>query len=162
MLAQLDAPRLGMAIILVQCLAPTSGGKVRSLRTIVGRGTPPWQSFLENQTQFYGIESQVGSTVQTGRSVTISSHEEMERVFPSQAIFIGESVFSYPILRADRITGCIYMTSTQRNHFTLPRIELIKSYVDLLVLAFEPHEFYDISAIDLGIMPDWEWQLPFL
>jgi len=41
-LKQLDAERLGMAIMVSRCLPPTSGQFVRSLLESVGRGTPHW------------------------------------------------------------------------------------------------------------------------
>src|SRR5437660_6946814 len=57
MLGHLDPDREGMAIFVAQCVPPLPGQKVRSLRRTTGRGTAPWESQMDSQTQFFGAES---------------------------------------------------------------------------------------------------------
>ena len=59
-LRRLDPERIGMAITLVQCMPPSSDGKIHSLRESIGLGTPPWQGDLELQAIFLGAESLAG------------------------------------------------------------------------------------------------------
>ncbi len=62
MLAQLDPHQIGLGIFIAKCMPPSSG-KVRSVRTILGRGTGIWRK-IEGLTSFHGIETQIGHTVQ--------------------------------------------------------------------------------------------------
>lgn len=52
---QLDPQRLGLAIIVACCMPLSTNGKVQSLRERVGRGTPPWNSSLEQQALLLGV-----------------------------------------------------------------------------------------------------------
>jgi len=54
--------------------------------------------------------------------------------------------------------GCLIFTSTQPSYFTPYREALIQNYAELMVLAFEPEEFYPPKDIQLGIMPDFDKQ----
>ena len=59
-----------------------------------------------------------------------------------------------PILHANRIAGCLLVSSTQPNYFLAPeRRALIQAYTYLMTLAFEPDEFYPPECVELSIMP---------
>src|SRR5438067_5306589 len=49
-LGQLDSNQLGMEITIAQCMPPKEDGKVRSLRERAGRGTPPWNTDIEQHS----------------------------------------------------------------------------------------------------------------
>ncbi|MBV9689707.1 MAG: hypothetical protein JO202_08335, partial [Ktedonobacteraceae bacterium] len=51
---QLDPNRMGVATIVAQCMPPPCGQPVRSLRELVGRGTPPWNRELQSKSTFLG------------------------------------------------------------------------------------------------------------
>jgi hypothetical protein len=153
LLEHLDPQQFGLIALIVQCMPPSvSGGRVRSLRKTVGRGTSPWHN-IEHTTCFLGAEAQVGRTLTTGRFTVIQSGEEKLRLFPSHYIEEIESAVTYPILLADRVAGCLGIISTRRHYFTQMRLDLIQCYVDLLALAFGEREFYPLQDINLGIMP---------
>jgi len=147
-------PRLsGLVALVAQCVPPASGRKVRSLRLIQGRGTPPWTGQVENRTQFFGAESQTGMALQSGRAVAFQSQEVKSRLFPAHHTNVEKSTAVLPIIQSDRVAGCLCLASNLPGFFSQARLDLAKSYADLLVLAFEHNEFFDLQDVELGIMP---------
>jgi hypothetical protein len=157
----LDPQQLGLVAVIAQCMPPVPGGKVRSLRKTVGRGTPPWHN-IEHSTCFLGAEGQAGRALTAGHFTAIQTQEEKLRLFPTHCMPEEESTVSFPILLADRVAGCLGITSTRRYYFTQMHLDLIQRYVDLLVLAFAEHEFYPLQDIKLGVMPPAIQQQPLL
>lgn len=161
-LVHLDPVPLGMAVAILPCVSPAEGQNVRSLREEIGRGNLPWRSLLENHAQFVGIESPPGLAVSTGHPVIVQSREEKVWQFPAHLPEWEESALAQPIMLANSTAGCLYISSTQQNYFSLARQNLIRSYAELLVLAFEQNEFYGLQAIELGVMPAYAVQKPYL
>lgn len=157
-LGQLDPNHLGLAITVVQCMPPTKEQKIRSLRERIGRGTPPWQSNLEQQAIFLGAESLAGFVVTTGYRRVIQTHEEAGGIFPAHWVDWEESAAAYPIMRGGAIAGCLLVSSTQPNYFLPLRCNLIENYAELMTLAFEVEDFFDIQHISLSAMPDYREQ----
>ena len=149
----LDPHQLGLIAVVAQCVPPMQGKKVRSLRIIQGRGNSSWANQIEQGTQFFGAESQTGMALHSGRSVVVQSQEVKSRLFPAHYTTSEKSSAVFPIAQSDRVAGCLSISSTQPNYFSQARLDLIKSYADLLVLAFEHHEFFDLQDIELRIMP---------
>jgi hypothetical protein len=161
-LEHLDPQQMGMVAVIVQCMPPpVPGGKVRSLRKTAGRGNHPWSN-IEHSTCLLGAEGQAGRALTSGRFTAIQTREEKLRLFPMHHMLEEESTVAYPVLLADRVAGCLCITSTRRNYFTQIHLDLIQNYADLLVLAFENHEFYPLQDIELGIMPPVTLQQPHL
>ncbi|HLG64289.1 MAG TPA: GAF domain-containing protein [Ktedonosporobacter sp.] len=154
----LDPRLLGLAAVIMQCVPPAQGRKVRSLRQIQGRGTPPWMGLVENRTQFLGAESQTGMALQSGRAVTVQSEEVKSRLFPIHHTNLEKSSAVFPIIQSDRVAGCLCLASSLPNFFSQARLDLAKNYADLLVLAFEHGEFFDLQDVELGIMPSIQLQ----
>jgi len=153
-LKQLDAQRLGMSIMVSRCLPPASGEEVRSLLESVGRGTPPWNSNLEQEGLLLGIESLTGYAVTTRRLVVRQRlGEEDTSRFPGYSDRWEESAVAVPIAHQGSIAGCLLVSSTQRDYFSPSHQELIQSYADLLALSFEPQAFVDPERIRLGVLP---------
>ena len=162
-LKQLDPNRVGMEVTVVQCMPPSQENKVRSLREGMGRGTPPWSRELEQRTMFLGIQSLAGYVVSSGHMRAIESRGEGEKFFPVEWVEWEESAMAYPIMRSDRVAGCFLVSCTQPNYFISPaRQTLIQNYAELLSVAFEPEAFYDLGDIDLGRMPSYTDQQPYL
>lgn len=157
-LEQLDPERKGMATILVQCMPPTKEGIVRSLREVMGRGLPPWNTDLEQQAILLGAESMAGYAVTTGRSITNQNLKQDQGLFPAYRAQWEESSTAHPILRGNLVAGCLLVSSTQPDYFSSERLSLIQSYADLLVLAFAPEEFYELERIKLSVMPQFDTQ----
>lgn len=160
-LEQLDPRRLGMAIIVAQCLPPSSGGLIRGLREVVGRGTPPWNRELEHKATLLGAESLAGYAVTTGR---LHYQEDLskEGLLPFRLAPLEESAVACPIMRNGRVAGALLVSSTQTRYFAVPQRTLIQAYADLLMLVFGPEDFYDLSSIHLGLMPPDEEQRTYL
>lgn len=154
MLAQLDPQRLGIEIVIAQCM-PARDGKVRSLRDRVGLGTPPWPGYLEEKTLFMGAESLGGYVVAHGHWVAIPDVRQPESFLPVKEAPFEVSLAAFPILLEGNIAGCILASSTQTGYFAGERLQLLDDYADLLRLAFCDMEFYPTSTIELGIMPPW-------
>lgn len=156
MLTHLDAQHKGMLILANQC-TPPSKQKVRSLRLIDGQGTPPWQHIFPT-IRFCGLESQIGYAVQTHRPIIIHTYKNNPHWQPIQEEQQEESMLTYPLIRADRIAGCLTIMSTQPYYFTDIHIDLIQHYIDLFLLAFEQADFHAFEQIALGIMPSFTLQ----
>jgi transcriptional regulator with XRE-family HTH domain len=157
-IAHLDPHQEGLLAIIAQCVPPKTGCKVRSMHMTYGRSTPAWGSVIENRILFFGAESQMGQAVGTAQPVIVNTPEVREMLFPMHDSPFDTSSLAYPLLQADRAAGCLAVASRQPHYFTQERLELIQEYAHLLVLAFEPDEFYDLQDIELGIMPSPERQ----
>ena len=159
---QLDPDGDGMLVFVAQCVPPWRGEKVRSLRMVAGRGTQPWNTYVEYHPQFFGAESLVGYAVTFSHLTIVRDDTEGQRVFPDDAIENMGSAIASPIVLASQTVGGIYIASTQLDFFQPEQVTLIQHYVELLCLAFERDEFYDLTLIELGIMPPRDVQIPLL
>jgi GAF domain-containing protein len=162
-LRQLDVENVGMAITVVRCMPPSSGGRIRSLRESLGQGTPPWEGDLEQKAIFLGAESLAGYVVTTGRPAAVDDLREEATLLPAYQTEHEVSAAAHPILYANRIAGCLLFSSTQPNYFlSSSRLLLIRGYTHLISLAFDPMEFYEPQLIQLGVMPPLEVQRKYL
>ncbi|GLV58531.1 hypothetical protein KDH_53620 [Dictyobacter sp. S3.2.2.5] len=161
-LKHLDPDLNGMLVYVAQCVPPTQGQKVRSLRMMAGNGTPPWSTYVEYHPQFFGAESLAGYAVSSGHPSTLQNRDEIQRIFPYDQIEDVRSAVAAPVLLANQTAGAIYIASTQADFFSHAHLSLIQKYVELMCLAFERQEFYLLSDISLGVMPSSEQQLPAL
>ena len=163
MLQHLDPHQIGLVIIIAKCTPPPPCRKtIRSLRHAHGRGTPPWQNVHDYHTRFYGAESQMGQAIMTGHPSILQSREERQQMFPIHGSIYDQSAAAYPILLGERVAGSLGIVSSQANYFTLTHLDLIEQYVDLLTLAFESNEFYNLQEVTLGILPSYKQQFPIL
>lgn len=157
-LKHLDPDRLGMAIIVSRCMPPSRQDKVRTLREIVGRGSPPWGSNLEQHAILLGAESLAGYAVMFGRQQV---NENLRDEHSMAAGYRGpweESAAATPIMHCGSISGSFLISSTQPHYFAPARCTLIEQYADLLALAFAPDDFYDPQRIELSLVPPAEAQ----
>ena len=115
-LGHLDPVPAGLAVSVSICMPPTSDGRVRSLREDMGRGTSPWHSHLRNRMSFLAIESPQGYAVAEGRVVVIRNSEEKRTLFPTHVVEWEESAIACPLLQADRVAGCLYLSSPLQNY----------------------------------------------
>lgn len=159
-LEQNDAERRGLSVSLVCCVLPRQGERVRSLREIGGVGSPPWPSDLGQKTIFLGAESLAGHVISTAHYGVINSREETT-FLPANWTEHEQSVAVFPIARCTRVAGCLLVSSAREHFFTPARVALLERYAHLAALIFEPSEFYDIGAINLGVMPSEKMQAPY-
>lgn len=162
MLTQLDPKRMGMEVIVAQCMPPRSDGKVHSLHERVGQGTPPWpNNYPEEKNLFLGAESLAGYAVAQGHWVATTGADQQAEVLPSKEVPnpYEVSMAAFPVVLEGNVAGCLLVSSTQIGYFTRERLQLIDNYADLVRLAFRDADFYPPSAIELGVMPHWRVQL---
>ena len=153
-LRQLDTERMGMAMTIVRCMPPSSEGKIRSLRESVGQGTPPWETDLETKGMFLGAESLAGYVVTTCHEEAVQNLSTDTTLLPAYQTEYEVSAMAVPILYANRIAGCLLLSSTQPNYFLAPeRRTLIQGYTYLITLAFELDDFYPPECVELSVMP---------
>jgi hypothetical protein len=159
-IGHLDPERAGMCIWVVRCMPPSGPqNKVRSLRESVGLGTPPWSGNLEQQAMFLGAESLAGHVVTFCRPGIIENLEEDQTIMPFTRTAFEKSVAIYPILYAGRVAGVLLVCSAERGHFVYQaRTTLLRSYADLIALAFGPEDFYAPEQIGLCVMPSQDEQ----
>ena len=161
-LSQLDPRQLGMAVFIAQCVPPRPNQKVRSLRKTLGRGTKPWSSHLELWTQFLGAESLPGYALSSGHIIVMRNPQEKEEWLPPFHASLVKSIAACPILLNDSTPGSLCIISMQPDYFSQEHLELIRNYANLLILAFDPKEFYTLNDLQLGVMPAYAVQLPYL
>ena len=161
-LKQLDPQRLGIAIIITQCMPPSQEGKIRSLRESLGRGTAPWESNLERQAVLLGAESLAGHAVTSGRLVVNQNLTDGQGVSPGYRGLWEESAVAAPIMFEGKVAGSLLISSTQPNYFLPLQQTLIQDYADLMALAFGSEQFYEIEQIELGLVPLQEVQQAYL
>lgn len=145
--------RSGITIGIAQCVPPIQGHKIRSLRITFHRSTMATEQLLEHQTLFLGVESQAGYALNAGHPSIMQNEADILRMFPAHHFVLEKSAVAYPILLSNHAAGSLYISSTQADYFSQPYLELISSYVDLMVLSFEHNDFYNLSEIELSIMP---------
>ncbi len=156
-LRQLDPQHLGMAIKIMQCVPPSSNGKVRSLRERTGKGTHPWTTNLEYDVHLLGIESLSGYAVAV-RHIVQEDDLTRDSSVPALKTAFEMSAAARPISSSGRIAGSLLASSTQTYYFSQQKIALLSAYSDLIALAFDPVDFYAPSDINLRVMPKPEKQ----
>ncbi|GCE04301.1 GAF domain-containing protein [Dictyobacter aurantiacus] len=154
----LDPQQVGLVVVLSLCVPPRSGQMIRSLRQVNARSSITDGHQLEYMTQFFGAESQTGHAASTGHPVIIQNQQEKLRLFPLHYCEHEECSVAYPILLSDQVAGTLAILCKQPDFFTQAYLDLIQNYVNLLVLAFEPDDFYAIDKLKLGIMPPRQQQ----
>ncbi len=160
-LAQLDPHTLGMAIKLIQCMPPSSDGKIRSLRERAGKGTPPWTTDLEHDVLFLGLESMSGYATEV-RHIVSDGDLRKSKTFPAFQDEHEISAAAHPIRFEGRIAGCLLASSIQADYFTQPRLNLLATFSDLIALAFDKSDFYPPQLVELRVMPRPSTQRPIL
>jgi hypothetical protein len=161
-LEQLDPNRVGIAVTVVRCMPPSAEKKIRSLRESVGRGTPPWNSNLDQQAILLGAESLAGNAVSLGRLAVNQDLSEEQSLSPGYHGQWEESAAAAPIMLEGKVSGCLLVSSSQTNYFPQSRQTLVESYADLIALAFEDADFYDPRQIELGLVPFQDIQKLYL
>lgn len=163
-LEHLDPDQLGMELLIVRCMAPAShaGNKVRSLREYVALGTPPWRTNLEERSLFLGAESLAGYAISSCHTAVIQNTNQDPSFLPAQREEHERSAAAIPIVLASHIAGCLLISSTLPDYFNQHRIAILKRYTHLLVLAFQPEDFYDPVLIELNMMPAQHLQQPYV
>ena len=162
-LEQLDPDKLGLSIWLATCM-PLSGpyNKVRSLREMMGVGTPPWPSNMEQQAMLLGAESLAGNVVTLCRPSVVQDVKKEHQPTPITITSYERSSAVYPILYAGNIAGALIVSSNQLNNFTSQaRVSLIQKYADLLALTLSSEHFFPPDKIALNVLPDQELQKPY-
>ena len=157
-LRQLDPERIGTAIRVVLCMPRASDGTIHSLRESVGLGTPPWGD-LEQEAIFLGAESLAGYAVTSLLPASIQDLADETARLPAHRAEYERSAIAMPLLYANRVAGCLLVSSTQPNYFvSSSRLALISDYTKLIALAFAPEQFYPPQSIALRMMPSFKVQ----
>jgi len=157
-LIQLDPHQQGIALTVAQCMPPSQGGKIRSLRERAGKGTYPWSEDLEHLAIFLGMESLAGYAVETRHVASIEDLRKQTQLLPAYRTEHEVSAAAQPIWLGGCIAGCLLASSTQPGHFTQQRLTLLGIFSDMLALSFDRIDFYPPKLIELRVMPALELQ----
>src|SRR5436305_6594235 len=160
-LEHLDPCQGGLSITLATCVPPRPGRKVRSLHEVGGLATPAWPRNLVRRSMFFGYESLAGYAISHEHSSVITCRDKTN-LWVIEWMNHERSVAACPILFCTRILGSLIVTSASESFFTSARLTVIEDYTRLLACIFEPEEFFDFNEIELGIMPSYACQLPYL
>ena len=160
LLLQLDLAGHEISVFIAQFVPPPPGRKVRSLRTVTGRGNTPMAATFEHQTLYFGTESQVGVAATMTHQVIIQNQDMKQRMFPLQES--SGSTAALPIVQYNCIAGCLCISCEQEEFFTPERLNLIQRYVNLLSVCINQEDFYNLEEIELRVMPTMVVQRPIL
>ena len=108
---------------------------------------------------FLGSESVAGHAVMNYRLASVDSRDSTSFTSANWTDY-EESAIASPILRQARVAGALLASSSRPHYFTLAHQSLLELYAPLVGLMFDPQEFYDPMEIMLGVMPDFEHQVP--
>ncbi|GER84748.1 hypothetical protein KTAU_33840 [Thermogemmatispora aurantia] len=163
----LDPRRQGLSLIIVRCMPPSRDGYVRSLRTALVNDSRRWQLSSQSEACFYGSESLAGHAVSMARTVIFQVPARAPLRFPTPGLepLVQDEALSAvacPIVRARRVAGCLLAVSSRLQLQAQEWLSLLHKYRNLLLLAFEPDEFYPIDLIRLYRLPPLEVQKPLL
>lgn len=149
----LDPHQLGMAITPALCMPPVDG-KIRSLREHGGRGTVPWTADLEHKSVFLGLNSLAGYVVQSARPQSVRDVKK-EKYIPvfAHPEDMEVSAAAAPIWLEGKIAGCLLAASTQIEHFTQARLDLLVNFANIFSLALNPSDFYGHHMVHLRYIP---------
>ena len=161
-LLQLDPHQQGMALTVAQCMPPSDGGKIRSLRERVGKGTYPWTEDLEHLAIFLGMESLAGYVVETRHVASVEDLRKQTQLLPAYRTEHEVSAAAQPIWLGGGIAGCLLASSTQPGHFTQQRLTLLGVFSDILALSFDRDDFYPPKLIELRVMPNLDLQRSYI
>lgn len=126
----------------VHCI---SDEKQQIVQHLYERFTLGWNPIPVNQRFLQGAESIAGETVS------------------SASVVITQTSIAVPILRAGRIGGALQFSAPkQLPNFSAEMAALMWDYADLVALALDPQEFYDVAQIKLLVMPPPNIQEPLL
>lgn len=148
-----DPQRAGIGISIARCLPPAPGGPIRSLVTDMGRGMPPWKPNMEQETQLLGAESLAGYAVHACHLVAIDDLLAPGNRVPASLGTWEKSAAAAPIIFEERIAGSLVVSSTQVGYFSPLLQQLVESYAELIALALDQEQFYDVTRIRLGLFP---------
>jgi transcriptional regulator with XRE-family HTH domain len=153
-LSQLATRQNAVEIVVAQCTPPSHNGLVRSLQEIMGGNRTDIHSTFERKRTFLGVESLAGAVLASPHKKVVQNFAD-ERYFYPRSLDIGEecSCVVCPILHANRVSGCLLVSSTTPNYFSLQKQRLIEQYAELFALAFDDKQFYPLEAIELYPMP---------
>ena len=162
-LLHLATDGVGLKITIVLCMPPREDGIIYSLRETVALGTHPWHENVEEQARFLGADTLVGYTVTTARS-----HQVRDlRVDPTFLPYLRDeheiSAAACPIMWHSHIAGCVLFSSTGVGTFEADELmNLLQVYTNLIALALAEADFYDVSLIQLRVMPTFKAQEQYL
>jgi GAF domain-containing protein len=101
-----------------------------------------------------GAESLAGYVVSRCRAQAIDDLREPHMLLPAYQTEYEVSAAAHPIMYANRVAGCLLVSSTQPKYFDSPnRLALIADYAQLIALAFTPQQFYPVEWVELQMMP---------
>jgi hypothetical protein len=158
----LDPDRLGLELVVVQCMVPGHNQKVRSLRERFGATAYSQQGISEERLVYLGADSLAGHVVTSCQFAVIQDVQNEQGFLPVRQEEQGKSLAAYSIQRSGRVAGCLLARGPHPHFFTRARQGLLQSYAHLLVLAFGQEEFYLPQDIALGVMPTLSVQRPLV
>lgn len=160
-LDRFDPAHLDMAVKLIQCVHPSPGKPVRSMRLTHMIGAfPSGRDILPVQFYLAGRESLAGQVL-TSREATLIEDTRRPNGRPRPANRWARSTIMVPLLYGTQVAGCLTVCSPLPRSFHPSQVELLQQYATLLALTLPPEAFYAPEQISLALMPSPEVQRAF-
>lgn len=150
-------------IMVAQCMSPTHTGKIRSLHEIIRESSGTRDSYTQSRSMFLGAESLAGAALTALHTKVVYNFSEERTIYP-RMLEIGEecSAIACPILYTNRVAGCLLVSSTLPNYFSLQQQQLVERCAELFALAFTHEHFYPFETLDLHPMPSEQKQQEYI
>lgn len=161
--ALLDPNRVGLMLFIAQCMPPLNS-KVQSVVIRTGRKSTDPFDLASGRYYFFGRESLSGYCISTCRTQVIQDSADPSYQIPVQlgGNFAHQaSMAALPIHRGTSVAGCLLASSSQKQHFTTARLDLLRKMANLMMLAFSDSEFHPQEDIALRLLPSIEAQEPY-
>ncbi len=153
-LVHLISEKGAIEITVAQCMPPIYLGQIRSLRAILQENSSTSDNQNQQQSVFFGADSLAGAALTSLHTKVVYDFSEERSIYP-RMLAIGEecSGIACPILYTNRVAGCLLVSSTVANYFSVHQQALIERYAELFALAFNHEQFYPFETIALHPMP---------
>ncbi len=150
-------------IMVAQCMPPARTGKIHSLHEVIRESSRTPDSYTQHQSVFLGAESLAGAALTSLHTKVVYNFSEERSIYP-RMLEIGEecSAIACPILYTNRVAGCLLVSSSLPNYFSLQQQQLIERCAELFALAFSHKHFYPFETLDLRPMPAEQKQQDYI
>jgi len=156
-LLHLDPDRNGMALTYARLMPCREDGLIHSLYEAEMRGQNPWPFGLEFKA-YLGSTTLAGIAAMRQRVQTWSVKDPDKRT-PVGLDINERSSCAAPVMRGGRLAGVLIVSSAVDDfvyQIGVPRA--VSDYANLLAAGLMDTDFYPVSEIHLGPMPDLLWQ----
>lgn len=154
----LDPDLSGRVVItFLRCTPPAPETKelVRSFYSPVEQSTERKNPLKQPYPLFFGMETALYWCLLSQDGISLRGDE-----IPPELVSLGvQSMSAHAIQKRGRVSGMIVLTSAKEEFFNSARLQLLREYANLALIAFEDRAFYPLEHISLALYPSLTQQM---